>query len=153
MKTKLTLLLLCFCSSVFSEEYQLIKEETNPYLEKKTTLKRYSDHFILKNKVLLKKSQYREDEETIITEAIFEIVNENGDWLMLLNTLLNDPNDSNYQSKERGNMTQYILYIIDKKKLEFVGYSGSYNVSKRYFDTKSLTGTFESLGRLILLEE
>ena len=46
-----------------------------------------------------------------------KIVDENDDWIILLNTTLDNPNDTNYQSYNRGSDTDIHGYIIDKKKL------------------------------------
>lgn len=146
MKIKLTLLLLCFCPSVFSEEYQLIHDKDHPdYVS--INLKRYSDYFIRKNTISSKGGNKQ------ILELKLKIVDENDDWIILLNTTLDNPNDNNYQSYNRGYETDIHGYIIDKKKLEFVTYGASYGIVKEFRNNDRVSGVSEGTGRLTLLEK
>ena len=146
MKTKLTLLLFCFCSSVFSEEYQLIHDKDHPD-NISINLKRYSDYFIRKNTISFKGGNER------ILELKLKIVDENDDWIILINTTLENPNDSNYQSFNRGYETDVYGYIIDKKKLEFVTYGASYGIVKEFRNNERISGVSDDTGRLVLLEK
>jgi len=146
MKLKLTLILLCVCSSVFSEEYQLIHDVDHPE-NISINLKRYSDYFVRKNTIFSNGGNKQ------ILEIKLKIVDENDDWIILLNTTLDNPNDNNYQSYNRGYETDIHGYIIDKKKLEFVTYGVSYGMVKEFRNNDRVSGVSEGTGRLILLEK
>lgn len=146
MKLKLTLILLCVCSSVFSEEYQLIHDVDHPE-NISINLKRYSDYFVRKNTISSNGGNKQ------ILEIKLKIVDENDDWIILLNTTLDNPNDNNYQSYNRGYETDIHGYIIDKKKLEFVTYGVSYGMVKEFRNNDRVSGVSEGTGRLILLEK
>ena len=146
MKLKLTLILLCVCSSVFSEEYQLIHDVDHPE-NISINLKRYSDYFVRKNTISSNGGNKQ------ILEIKLKIVDENDDWIILLNTTLDNPNDNNYQSYNRGYETDINGYIIDKKKLEFVTYGVSYGMVKEFRNNDRVSGVSEGTGRLILLEK
>jgi len=152
-RVKLTLLLLCFCSSVFSEEYQQIEEQTFLVGEVTTTLKRHSGYFKIKTIWVFDHPEDTSKKNIKrVTEIKYKIVDENDDWIVLVNTNLDDPNDTNYQSKDRGIETSTSMYIIDKKKLEYIRYSGRYMTSIRFIDDRDITGTGEKYGRLVLLD-
>ena len=142
MKLKLTLILLCVCSSVFSEEYQLIHDVDHPE-NISINLKRYSDYFVRKNTISSNGGNKQ------ILEIKLKIVDENDDWIILLNTTLDNPNDNNYQSYNRGYETDIHGYIIDKKKLEFVTYGVSYGMVKEFRNNDRVSGVSEGTGRLI----
>ena len=142
MKLKLTLILLCVCSSVFSEEYQLIHDVDHPE-NISINLKRYSDYFVRKNTISSNGGNKQ------ILEIKLKIVDENDDWIILLNTTLDNPNDNNYQSYNRGYETDIHGYIIDKKKLEFVTYGVSYGMVKEFRNNDRVSGVSECTGRLI----
>ena len=146
MKLKLTLILLCVCSSVFSEEYQLIHDVDHPE-NISINLKRYSDYFVRKNTISSNGGNKQ------ILEIKLKIVDENDDWIILLNTTLDNPNDNNYQSYNRGYETDIHGYIIDKKKLEFVTYGVRYGMVKEFRNNDRVSGVSEGTGRLILLEK
>jgi len=146
MKLKLTLILLCVCSSVFSEEYQLIHDVDHPE-NISINLERYSDYFVRKNTISF------QGETKQILELKLKIVDENDDWIILLNTTLDNPNDTNYQSYNRGSSTDIYGYIIDKKKLEFVSYGINYSITREHRNNERVRGSSESTGRLILLEK